>query len=102
MVLVTPTTSTASINPEVQKAINLLKQKEYVQALDFLHDLEARVLNPDQLSHLLAVAYLGRGYQLLSANDFSAARDAFLDGRRYNEEDIRLWQGEAMAWFKQG
>ncbi len=102
MVLVTPATSSASINTEVQKAINLLNQKEYVQALDLLHALEARILNPDQLSHLLAVAYLGRGYQLLSSGDFSAAREAFLDGRQHNEDDIRLWQGEAMTWFKQG
>ncbi len=102
MVLVTPATSTASIDFEVQKAVNLLKQKEYVQALGLLHDLEARVLNPDQLSQLLAVAYLGRGYQLLSSSDFYAAREAFLDGLRYNEEDIRLWQGEAITWFKQG
>jgi tetratricopeptide (TPR) repeat protein len=102
MVLVTPVISAASVNSEVQKAINLLNQQEYVQALDLLHGLETRVLNPDQLSHLLAVAYLGRGHQLLSSADFSAAREAFLDGRRYNEDDIRLWQGEAMAWFKQG
>ncbi len=92
----------ASTNSEIQKAINLLNQKEYVQAIDLLHDLEARVLNPDQLSYLLAVAYLNRGYQLLSSRDFSAAREAFLDGRQYNEGDIRLWRGEAMTWFKQG
>ncbi|MCF6238129.1 MAG: tetratricopeptide repeat protein, partial [Candidatus Marinimicrobia bacterium] len=102
VVLVTPSTSMASINSDIHKAINLLNQKEYVQSLELLHDLEGRVLNPDQLSHLFAVAYLGRGYQLLSSRDFSAAREAFFDGRQYNEEDIRLWQGEAMTWFKQG
>ena len=39
MVIATPTTGVASVNPEVQKAINLLKQKEYVQALDLLQEI---------------------------------------------------------------
>ncbi|MBW2690000.1 MAG: tetratricopeptide repeat protein [Deltaproteobacteria bacterium] len=102
VILVMPSISCASTNQQAQEAINLLNQKEYVQALELLHDLETRVLNPDQVSHLLAVAYLGRGYQLLSASDFSAAREAFIEGRLYSEDDIRLWQGEAMTWFKQG
>jgi len=51
---------------------------------------------------LLAFAYLGRGYQLLSSGDLSAAREAFIEGRQYNEDDIRLWQGEAMTLYKQG
>ena len=100
--LLMPSSGGASTGQQTQEAINLLNQKNYVQALELLHDLETRVLSPDQVSHLLAVAYLGRGYQLLSASDFSAARDAFLEGRRYNGDDIRLWQGEAIAWFKQG
>ena len=102
ILLVTSPTSAASTNQQAQEAINLLNKKEYVQALELLHDLETSVLNPDQVSHLLAVAYLGRGYQLLSASDFFAAREAFIEGRRYSEDDIRLWQGEAMTWFKQG
>lgn len=102
MILLMPSTSSASTNQQAQEAISLLEQKEYVQALDLLHDLEVRILNPDQISHLFAVAYLGRGYQLLSSGDSTAAREAFLEGRRYNEEDVRLWQGEAMTWFQQG
>ncbi len=102
MILMTPSLGGASTDQQTQEAINLLKQKEYVQAIVLLHDLETRILNPDQMSALLATAYLGRGYQLLSSSEFSSAREAFLEGRRYNMDDVRFWQGEAMTWFKQG
>ena len=102
IVLVMPVASVASTKQQVGKAINLLEKKEYVQALDLLHDLEESITNPNQISNLLAFAYLGRGYQLLSSGDLSAAREAFIEGRQYNEDDIRLWQGEAMTLYKQG
>jgi tetratricopeptide (TPR) repeat protein len=92
----------SSLDRETQEAIRLLDQKQYSQALVLLHSIESRIVNPEKVANLLAVAYLGRGYQLLSANDFSMAREAFLDGRRYNEDDLRLWQGEAMVLFRQG
>lgn len=100
--LITPSTSTALDNHQVEEALELLEQKEYVQALDLLHDLEASLPNPDQISNLLAFAYLSRGYQLLSTSDFSGARESFIEGRRYNGDDVRFWQGEAMTLFKQG
>jgi len=99
---IVPATSTASTNQQVAAAIKLIEQKEYTQALELLHDLEASIPNPDQVSNLLAFAYLGQGYQLLSSGDFSAARESFTDGRRYNEDDVRFWQGEAMTLYKQG
>ncbi|MDT8444429.1 MAG: peptidase MA family metallohydrolase [Desulfuromonadales bacterium] len=102
LMLVMPATSTASTNQKIEEAVHLLQQKEYTQALDLLHDLETSLLNPGQISNLLGIAYLGRGYQLLSSGDFSKAREAFMEGRRYNEGDMHLWQGEAMTLFRQG
>ena len=101
-VLIVPVTSNASTNQQVEESVRLIKQKEYAQALDLLHELETSLLNPEGISKLLAFAYLGRGYQQLSLNDFSAAREAFLEGRRYDQDDVRFWQGEAMTLFKQG
>jgi len=100
--LIVPATCVASTNQQVEAAITLIEQKEYTQALELLHELEVSIPNPDQMSNLLAFAYLGRGYQLLSAGDFSAARESFSEGRRYDEDDVRFWQGEAMTLFKQG
>jgi tetratricopeptide (TPR) repeat protein len=102
ILLVPPTTSSASINEQVQEAVSLLNQKEYAQALDLLYEIEASMPNPDQLANLLAVAHLGRGYQLLASGNFYASRESFLEGRQYNQDDVRLWQGEAMTWLKQG
>lgn len=100
--LIVPVTSSASTNQLVEESVKLIKQKEYAQALDLLHELETSLLNPEEISKILAFAYLGRGYQQLSLNDFSAAREAFLEGRRYDQDDVRFWQGEAMTLFKQG
>lgn len=102
LMLMLPATSIASTNQKAEEAVNLLEQKQYDRALELLHDLEASILNPAQVSNLLAFAYLGRGYQLLAAGDFSGAREAFVEGRRYNEDEVRFWQGEAMALLKQG
>ena len=102
IVLMMPASSRASTNPKVEEAVSLLEQREYARALDLLHDLESSLLNPGQISNLFAFAYLGRGYQSLSFGDFTAAREAFIEGRRYNENDVRLWQGEAMTLLKQG
>ncbi len=102
LILMVPVMSNATTNQRVKEAIVLLEQKEYVQALDLLHDIEERILNPEQISNLFAYAYLGRGYQLLASGDFAAARESFVEGRRYNEDDVRFWQGEAMTLYKQG
>ncbi len=84
------------------EAVALLEQKNYAGALEVLHSLEKTLSNPAQISNMLAVAYLGQGYQLLAAGEFQSARDSFRSGRSYNKEDIRLWQGEAITLFRQG
>ena len=88
--LIVPVTSNASTNQQVEESVRLIKQKEYAQALDLLHELETSLLNPEQISKLLAFAYLGRGYQQLSSNEFPAAREAFIEGRRYDQDDVRF------------
>lgn len=102
VILALPVTNWAATDPQLHEVIRLLEQKQYSQALDLLQNIEKRILNPEPVATLHAAAYLGRGYQLLSAGDFTAAREAFLLGRQYNEDDVRLWQGEAMTCFKQG
>jgi len=97
-----PTSSPASTDSQVQKAVELLEAKDYQQALELLHELQGRVLNPAQVDKLIAVAYLGRGYQLLASADLIESGEAFQEGRRYNDEDIRLWQGEATVRYRQG
>jgi len=89
-------------NLQVKEALRLLENKEYSQALDILHSVESRIANPGDISSLLGLAYLGLGYQSLSANKFAEARENFIEGRRYNEADTRLWQGEAMTLYRQG
>jgi len=102
--LLSPYLPDAFASPENQagKAILLLEKKDYSAALEVLHSLEKTLSNPAQISNMLAVAYLGQGYQLLAAGEFQSARDSFRSGRSYNKEDIRLWQGEAITLFRQG
>ena len=97
-----PLSSSASTDDQIRKVVKFLDAQDYQEAIDLLHDLQRRVANPRQLDKLLAVAYLGHGYQLLASADLTASGEAFQEGRRYNDEDIRLWQGEAMVRFKQG
>jgi tetratricopeptide (TPR) repeat protein len=97
-----PSSAEASSASQAGKAVALLEQKNYSGALEVLHDLEKTLTDPDQISNMFAIAYLGQGYQLLSAGEFKAARDSFRSGRSYNEEDLRLWQGEAMTLYRQG
>lgn len=92
----------AAPKQQIEAAIQRLHEKDYVKALELFHAVEERIANPDELSGYLAVAYLGRGYQLLAANRFVEARKSFLEGRRYNDQDPRLWQGEAMCLYRQG
>ena len=87
---------------QVDTAIVLLEQQQYTDALKVLHSLEKSLSDPAQLSSLFAIAYLGQGYQLLAIREFSAARDSFRSGRSYNEEDVRLWRGEALTLYTQG
>jgi len=87
---------------QVGKAVSLLEQQQYTDALKVLHSLEKSLIDPAQLSNMLAFAYLGQGYQLLAMREFSAARDSFRSGRSYNEDDVRLWHGEAMTLYMQG
>ncbi len=97
-----PVSSSASTDEQIRKVVKFLDAQDYQEAIKLLHDLQGRVANPGQLHTLLAVAYLGRGYQLLSSADLTASGESFQEGRRYNDEDIRLWQGEAMVRLKQG
>ena len=87
---------------QVDTAIVLLEQQQYTDALKVLHSLEESLSDPAQLSSLFAIAYLGQGYQLLAIREFNAARDSFRSGRSYNEEDVRLWRGEALTLYTQG
>lgn len=84
------------------KAVTLIEQKNYAEALEVLHSLEKSLSEPAQISNMIAIAYLGQGYQLLAMREFQAARDSFRLGRSYNEDDLRLWQGEAMTFYMQG
>ncbi|MDH3543776.1 MAG: tetratricopeptide repeat protein, partial [Desulfuromonadales bacterium] len=97
-----PMSSSASPDDHLQQVVKLLDAQDYLQAIELLRDLQGRVANPGQLDKLLAVAYLGRGHQLLASADLTASGESFQEGRRYNDEDIRLWQGEAMVRLKQG
>lgn len=97
-----PLSSSASTDVQIRKVVKFLEAQEYQEAIELLHDLQASVANPGQLDKLLAVAYLGHGYQLLASADLTASAEAFQEGRLYDDEDIRLWQGEAMVRFKQG
>jgi tetratricopeptide (TPR) repeat protein len=87
---------------QVGKAVALLEEKQYAEALEVLHGLEKTLSEPAQISNMIAIAYLGQGYQLLAIREFQAARDSFRSGRSYNEEDISLWRGEAMTLYMQG
>jgi tetratricopeptide (TPR) repeat protein len=97
-----PSLCLASKDQQLQNVVKLLELQDYQQAIESLHELEKSILNPSQLESLIAVAYMGRGYQLLASSNLSESGEAFQTGRRYNDEDIRLWQGEAMVRFRQG
>jgi len=100
--LLSPPAAFASLDALVQDAVADLERQRYAEALTTLYDVAARHPDPEQVSGLIAVAWLGRGFQLLAAGDFPAAREAFSEGRRYRAEDVRLWQGEGLAWFREG
>ena len=104
LLLLSPDLPVAMASPgsQAEKAVTLLTQKNYSGALEVLHSLEKTLSNPANIANMLAIAYLGQGYQLLAAGDFQAARDSFRSGRSYNDDDVRLWQGEAIALYRQG
>lgn len=102
LLLCWPPTVSASLDLMLQEAIADLEQQRYVQALDTLTEIAARHPDPEQVSAYLALAWLGRGFQLITAGDFPAAREAFFAGRRYNADDVRFLQGEGLAWYREG
>lgn len=102
LILSSPLLSIASLDHQYEESVALIRQHQYDEAIVRLLALEEAVVNPQSLSGLLAVAYLGQGYQLLAAGEYVDARESFQTGRLYNEEDVRLWQGEALAFFKEG
>lgn len=102
LVLVQPLPASASLEQKVSQVFIFIDQKNYSEALKLLGEIEESMPDPKKISNLYASAYLGRGYQLLGAGDFSAARQAFIQGQRYKADDLRLWQGEAMALLKTG
>jgi tetratricopeptide (TPR) repeat protein len=97
-----PETTLVKTQQDVQVAVELLKKQEYDQALDLLLRIQASIPDRGAVQPLLAIAYLGKGHQLLAAADYPAARKAFQEGRRYSEDDVRLWEGEALSWYRQG
>jgi tetratricopeptide (TPR) repeat protein len=64
--------------------------------------LESSLANREDIASLMAVAYLGQGFQYLNSGELMAAREVFQTGQDYNEFDVRLWHGEAITWFRQG
>ncbi len=97
-----PQPSIAALDPLVRKAVAELEQQQYAAALVTLQEVAARHPDPAQVSDLLAVAWLGRGFELLASGDFPAAREAFGEGRSFRPDDVRLWQGEGLAWYREG
>jgi len=102
LALVQPLPVAASLEQKVSQVIDFMDQKNYTGALELLDELEELMPNPMRISHLHASAYLGSGYQFMEAGDFSAAHHAFLEGRRYNADNLHLWQGEAMVLLRTG
>jgi tetratricopeptide (TPR) repeat protein len=97
-----PASCLATPDQDMQEAVNLLEQKDFSRAVDLLLEIQTSITNPDAVVSMLAFAYLGLGHQQLAAGDFSAAREAFREGRRYDEDDVRFWQGEAISSYRQG
>jgi tetratricopeptide (TPR) repeat protein len=87
---------------EMQDVVTLFELREFSKAIELLRVIESRVPNSDGIAQYLAIAYLGRGNQLLALGDFPSARAAFQEGRRYDQDDVRFWQGEATACYRQG
>jgi tetratricopeptide (TPR) repeat protein len=87
---------------EMQDVVALIEQQDFSKALELLLDIQSRAPNPSEIAPYFALAYLGLGNQLLASGDFSAARAAFQEGRRHDQDDVRFWQGEAMACYRQG
>jgi tetratricopeptide (TPR) repeat protein len=102
LALVQPLPAAASLEEKLNQVIDFMDQHNYAGALELLDELEELLPDPTRISQLHASAYLGRGYQFMGAGDFSAARHTFLEGRRYNADDLNLWQGEAMVLLKSG
>ncbi len=100
--LLTTSPACASVKHLLNDAVTHLEQHQYAEALELLHDAASRLPDSDRVDNLLTVAYLGQGFQLLRTGDFSAARESFIEGRNYAVDDLRLWQGEAIAWYRQG
>lgn len=103
LTLLQPLPAAASmVEQKVSQIVDFMDQQNYAKALELLEELEELMPDPERIYRLHASAYLGRGYQLLEAGDFSAARHAFIEGRRYNVDDLHLWKGEAMVLLKTG
>jgi tetratricopeptide (TPR) repeat protein len=100
--LAVPRTSAGVMDPSLQQAISLMRQQEFSQALALLHEVESRLPNPEEVSGLLAEAYLGLGYQEMQRGEYEAALNAFTDGGDYADDDVRFLRGEALVWFQAG
>ena len=98
-----PRPSAGFMDPSIQQAVSLMRQQEFSQALVLLHESESRLPNPEQVSDLLAEAYLGLGYQEMHRGEYEAALNAFTDGGDYAaDDDVRFLRGEALVWFQTG
>ena len=92
----------SSTDKLLHEVMTLLKSQNYVEAIERLGELEKTILNPEELNPFWGAAYLGRGHQLLSSGNFADARTLFQNGRQFRQDDVRLWQGEAVTWMKEG
>lgn len=102
VLLLAATSVSGSTEQRIRETIVYLEQQNYSEALETLDRLSNVMLDSAKLNELWAAAYLGRGYQLLKSGELAAARESFQSGRIYRENDVRLWQGEAICWMKEG
>ena len=84
------------------KAVDQMKHKDFAGATNTLQQLEGTSYHTEEVTKLLTAALLAQGHQRISSGDYDIARELFHEARRYNENEIESWLGEAMAWFIEG
>lgn len=92
----------AGYDPQLPRAIELLKNRQPRLAVPLLEDLARRHPSDKQFQALLGEAYLGGGAELLGNGDDRSALEAFTSARSYLSDDYRPLQGMAVAWLMAG
>lgn len=100
--LLLPVLATAGIESLVDKGVALLNAGRISEAIAVLHDAESQALDRSQTAGLLGQAYLLLGLQQLTNGDEAAGRRSFTEAKHYLPDDLRPWQGTAMAWLHEG